>query len=295
MIRQFDVDTWYDSSNDQFIFSNRISLSGKPITLTVEVSDACNLECPYCLSESEIKKAEKLPDSLVDRLKELAPFKLVLGGGEPFILPNITNLLKTMKDADCSLYVATNGVHIPDESLSYVDCLDIHIDGTNKETYYRSMGKNRFKQVMNNIEKSISAGIQVRLNCIVNKNNYDNISTFPDFCRDNGITHLQLIRLLPMGRAKKANLFVSERDITKLREEMNKHSDLSIHFMYADFNKTKEKWFRTYPVFDGKGNLIILPEHEASQETIFDRTINEVFNQYKQFLYNSPRSIIKDH
>ncbi len=294
MIRQFDVDTWYDSSKDQFIFSRKLSLSGKPISLTVEVSDSCNLKCLYCLSESEIKKSEELSDSLVTRLKELAPFKLILGGGEPFILPNIVNLLKTMKNAGCSVYVATNGVYIPDESLSYVDCLDIHIDGTNEETYSRSMGKNRFKQVTNNIEKVVASGVQVRLNCVVNKNNYDNILTFPDFCREKGITNLQVIRLLPMGRAKETNLFVDETSITRLHEELKKNSDLSIHFMYVDFNKTKEKWFRTYPVFDNKGNLITLPEHNASQRTIFDSTINEIFNQYKQFLYNSPRSIRRE-
>ncbi len=294
MIEQFDVDTWYNPAKDQFIFSENLSLSGKPISLTVEVSDACNLECPYCLSESEIKKPAELSDSLVTRLKELAPFKLILGGGEPFILPNILNLLRTMRAANCSIYVATNGIHIPDEALAYTDCLDIHIDGTNEETYLRSMGRNRFKQVMSNIEKAVASGVQVRLNCVVNNTNYDDIFTFPAFCREKGITNLQLIRLLPIGRAKETGLFVDETCIKRLQEGLKEHSDLSIHFMYADLNRTKENWFKAYPVFDNCGNLLILPEHTPSQKTIFDIAINEVFDQYKQFLYDSPRSIRKE-
>ncbi|MBD3303626.1 radical SAM protein [Candidatus Woesearchaeota archaeon] len=294
MARQFDVDTWYNPAKDQFIFSEKLSLSGKPISLTVEVSDACNLECPYCLSESEIKKAAELPDSLVARLEELAPFKLILGGGEPFILPNIINLLKTMRAANCSIYVATNGVHIPDEALAYVDCLDIHIDGTNEETYFRSMGKNRFAQVTNNIEKVVASGVQVRLNCVVNNNNYGNIPAFPAFCREKGISDLQLIRLLPIGRAKETNLFVDEANIKRLQEGLKEHSDLSIHFMYADLNRTKENWFKAYPVFDNQGNLLILPEHKPSPKKIFDDTIKDIFNKYKQFLRTSPRSIRKE-
>jgi len=294
MTQQFDVDTWYEPVKDQFIFSDKLSLSGKPISLTVEVSDACNLECPYCLSESEIKKPAELPDSLVARLKELAPFKLILGGGEPFILPNILNLLKTMKAADCSVYVATNGVHIPDEALAYVDCLDIHMDGTTEEKYLRSMGKNRCAQVTHNIEKVVASGVPVRLNCVVNTNNYDNILTFPGFCREKGISNLQLIRLLPIGRAKETNLFVDEARINRLQEELKEHSDLSIHFMYADLNRTKKQWFQAYPVFDNCGNLLVLPEHTPSQKTIFDVAINDLFNRYKQFLYDSPRSIRKE-
>lgn len=294
MIKQFDADTWYNPKNDQFIFSEKLSLSGKPPSLTVEVSDACNLRCPYCLSNSEIKKPAKLSDSLVSRLEELAPFKLILGGGEPFILPNIVNLLKTMRAADCSIYVATNGVQVPEKALSYVDCLDIHMDGTDKETYSRSMGKNRFAQVIQNIEKVVASGVQVRLNCVVNNNNYENVLTFPDFCRENGVSNLQLIRLLPIGRAKETNLFVDETRIKRLQEGLKEHSDLSIHFMYADLNRTKKQWFQAYPVFDSKGNFLTLPEHTPSTKTIFDEEIKEVFNQYKQFLYDSPRSIRKE-
>jgi len=69
---------------------------------------------------------------------------------------------------------------------------------------------------------------------------------------------------------------------------------LSIHFMYADINRTKENWFKAYPVFDNQGNLLTLPEHTPSQKTIFDDAINDIFDQYKQFLQSSPRSIRKE-
>lgn len=293
MIRQFDKDTWYDSDKDQFIFSESIALNGKPVSLTVHVSNACNSACHYCLSESEEKRPDALSANLLKRLEEISPFKAILAGGEPFILPNIEEVIGSLYDKGCSVYVSTNAIVIPVNLISRVDCFDVHLDGTNDEVYARSMGKDNFARVLDNLEKLVAYGAQVRLNCVVNKNNYENVFEFPDFCRDLGIKRLELIRLLPMGRAKGSGLFVSEDAMQKLRSEMSRHSDLQVHFMYSDYERTKNEWFKSYPVINSEGNLLALPEHRTTGTTVFDEEIKEVFNQYKQFLYDSPRSIIK--
>ena len=64
--------------------------------------------------------------------------------------------------------------------------------------------------------------------------------------------------------------------------------------MYANLDRTRNEWFKSYPVFDNQGNLLELPGHKLTGITIFEDKVEEIFNQYKQFLYNSPRSIIKN-
>jgi MoaA/NifB/PqqE/SkfB family radical SAM enzyme len=229
----------------------------------------------------------------LDRLKKLSPFKAILSGGEPLILPGIERVIGSLDNSGCSVYVATNGVvSVPQELLTHVDCFDIHIDGTNETVYERSMGKGNFGRVVDNIRMLIAAGAQVRLSCVVNRANYEDAFAFPDFCRLLGVSRLEMIRLLPLGRAKETDLFVDEASMQRLYAEVGNPSDMTIHFMYANIEKT-DRWYGDYPVFDSQGNQLKLPGRTFSGTTIFDDDIKETFNRYKQFLYDSPRSMRK--
>lgn len=294
-MRQFDVDTWYNSEEDCFVFSKEIFLSGKPISITIEVSDYCNLTCDYCLSDSgPRRKREAIPARVIQRLKELSPFKAILAGGEPFLLPNIEDVVMTLYGGGCSVYVSTNGTYIPDCAVPFVDNFDVHVDGTTEEVYSISMGKSLLKVVKRNIEQLVEKGAQVRVNCVVNKNNYDNAFTMPEFCRQLGVRRLEMIRTLPIGRASNEDLSVSEDSMLTLQEAFKSESDIAIHFMYANPDRLRNEWFSVYPVFNGSGQLLRLPDHIPTNITLFDDEVKGVFDRYKEFLHKSPRAIIKE-
>ncbi len=64
-----------------------------PITVTWEITAACNIACIHCLSASGRRRPRELKTdqalALVDELAEMQVFQIHFGGGEPFIYPGI--------------------------------------------------------------------------------------------------------------------------------------------------------------------------------------------------------------
>src|SRR5258708_24009838 len=68
-----------------------------PITVTWEITAACNIACVHCLSSSGRRRPRELTRqqslALVDELAEIQVFQIHFGGGEPFIYPGICQVL----------------------------------------------------------------------------------------------------------------------------------------------------------------------------------------------------------
>src|SRR6478672_6332405 len=64
-----------------------------PITVTWEITAACNIARVHCLSSSGQRRPRELTRqqslALVDELAEMQVFQIHFGGGEPFIYPGI--------------------------------------------------------------------------------------------------------------------------------------------------------------------------------------------------------------
>ncbi len=73
-----------------------------PITVTWEITAACNIACVHCLSASgkrrprELTKQQSL--ALVDELAEMQVFQIHFGGGEPFLYPGIWQVLERCRE-----------------------------------------------------------------------------------------------------------------------------------------------------------------------------------------------------
>src|SRR5438045_8079667 len=69
-----------------------------PITVTWEITAACNIACIHCLSSSGRRRPRELTTqqslTLVDELAEMQVFQIHFGGGEPFIYPGIWQVLE---------------------------------------------------------------------------------------------------------------------------------------------------------------------------------------------------------
>src|SRR5260370_28894460 len=68
-----------------------------PITVTWEITAACNIACIHCLSSSGRRRPRELTReqalALVDELADMQVFQIHFGGGEPFIYPAPWQLL----------------------------------------------------------------------------------------------------------------------------------------------------------------------------------------------------------
>src|SRR6266853_6711879 len=99
-----------------------------PITVTWEITAACNIACVHCLSASGKRRPRELTTqqslALVDELAEMQVFQIHFGGGEPFIYPGIWQVLEHSRERGLVMCVSTNGTLITPERARRLAQLD---------------------------------------------------------------------------------------------------------------------------------------------------------------------------
>ena len=90
-----------------------IQVLSSPISVFWEIASACNLRCRHCYHASGDQKSNDLTETeCFDLIKELAGlgvYKLIIGGGEPFIRSDFVNIVELADGLGMSIVVATNG------------------------------------------------------------------------------------------------------------------------------------------------------------------------------------------
>lgn len=127
---------------------------GRPFTLSIEPTTACNLRCPECPSglRSFTRPTGNLKSDFFRRLidenyRDLL-YLIFYFQGEPYINPDFLEMVQYAHQKGIYTITSTNGHFLNDENAkrtitSGLDRLIISVDGTTQETYeqYRKAGK----------------------------------------------------------------------------------------------------------------------------------------------------------
>jgi radical SAM protein with 4Fe4S-binding SPASM domain len=140
-----------------FLFSKyrgKIYNLGKPISIAIEPTTACNLRCPECPSglRSFHRPTGNLDfDFLKKMVDEVSPYVFYLNfyfQGEPYINPQFLEMVSYAHKKKIFTSSSTNAHFLNDDNakntvLSGLDRIIISIDGTTQESYekYRKQGK----------------------------------------------------------------------------------------------------------------------------------------------------------
>ncbi|BCS88440.1 radical SAM/SPASM domain-containing protein [Pseudodesulfovibrio sediminis] len=94
--------------------------NGRLLTMELELSRACNLNCIYCYADSGLPLDNELSyEEIVDTLDQgiaLGARKIiVLGGGEPMVYPRIMDVLQAIHERGCEIELFTNGILLTQE------------------------------------------------------------------------------------------------------------------------------------------------------------------------------------
>lgn len=115
-----------------------VTAAPSPITVSLNLTHLCNLRCKMCgqwrrkdVYRKEILPLEKLKE-LIDDLSGSRP-KFYLWGGEPLLYPELSALIRHLKEKKQYTIINTNGVLLKRYAAEMVDLkvdgLDISIDG----------------------------------------------------------------------------------------------------------------------------------------------------------------------
>jgi MoaA/NifB/PqqE/SkfB family radical SAM enzyme len=93
--------------------------NGIPKDVYLQVTEHCNCRCTMCDIWKSKRKTPSLSEliSIVQVLKKKKTRWITLWGGEPFLHPNIIEIIREVKDCGIKLQIITNGTLLTDEKL----------------------------------------------------------------------------------------------------------------------------------------------------------------------------------
>lgn len=142
-----------------------------PYCIEVHPTDFCNQACSYCFHGGEGEDASRRNEQLTlgeyvqlfQEAEELGVSEIsISGGGEPFLDPNISEILDWLSTSPLRTRIVTNGNFIPHTALSGVlaaDEIRFSVDAVNPETYntQRGMkGGNLLNRTISNIQMLVN-------------------------------------------------------------------------------------------------------------------------------------------
>ncbi len=139
----------------------RSRVAARPLRIHIEVNDFCNLKCPYCPRENPHipKNTGNIPVETVRKLEpwmRYANYVGLAGNGEPFLHPQILEILRIVTGAGAVPSVITNGTRFRPAMIEELPTLgpmllQISVDGGTKETFEKWRRGADFDQVRSSL------------------------------------------------------------------------------------------------------------------------------------------------
>jgi radical SAM protein with 4Fe4S-binding SPASM domain len=184
---------------------------GYPFLLEVEPSSLCNLRCPLCAVGAG-KLTREQGNMSLDRFRriidDIGPYLVHLtlwNQGEPFLNPDLVEMIRYAKAAKMVVLTSTNG-HFLDTrdraeelAASGLDDLIISIDGTDQRTYQQYRIGGDLQRVIRGIRRLVAAKKRlgtdtpfIELQFLVMKHNQDQIERFRALARELAVDRISL-------------------------------------------------------------------------------------------------------
>lgn len=197
----------------------------------LQITEHCNLLCAHCFipfsNHSYTMPLEIIRDKIIPRLKQCRVNRVTLTGGEPFIHPDIIDIVYHLRKADIGVGICTNATIITIDQIKILSQiggvhLNVSLDGFRPESH------GKFRGDMNSFEKTINAicklsqykllqGILVTPNNLAKIDEYVEIC---DFASKNGAAYVLLNPLANMGRGvlNRKNLALSNERLQEIKK-----------------------------------------------------------------------------
>jgi len=153
-----------------------------PRTVNIEITNRCNLRCLYCSHfESSGDVARDLPAAewlrFFEELSRCAVMTVALGGGEPFLRPDLKELIDGIVRNRMRFSILTNGTLVTDDLAAYIastkrcNFIQVSIDGSTASVHDSCRGKGTFDKALDGIRRLQDHHIPVTVRVTIHKDN----------------------------------------------------------------------------------------------------------------------------
>jgi len=180
--------------------------------LRVSLTDRCNLRCHYCMPEKPrwLPRAELMTASELHRLvslfvQQLGIQELRLTGGEPLLRPDLPDIIASLNDLRSRglqrIALTSNGVRLAQAAdhlhRAGLDDLNVSLDAVTPSVFH-ALTRGQIEPVLAGIAAAQSAGLPLKLNCVVIKGANDSeVLPLTQWAKARGLP-LRFIEFMPL-------------------------------------------------------------------------------------------------
>lgn len=194
---------------------NNCTFTCKKKTAYWRITENCNCNCQYCFIEKNKTHGDtRIPDSVIQKVMTVIDQnnieKLVISGGEPLLVDNLTNIVKEVSNAnggELKISICTNGLLDFDdfEELSRLPQFQkfvVSLDGYDQSTYGRFKkhtkgGKSAdLKKVKSFITRARAQEIKVAANVILSHELKKGLDQYIQLLRELDVNELSISTLI---------------------------------------------------------------------------------------------------
>ena len=150
-------------------FIGRVDVKSYPYLFVFEVTNVCNLKCPFCLTGKGISGGRDVrhmgfeeAKAIIDEVGDYIYLMQLYTWGEPLLNKDIYRIIEYAKSKNIFVMISTNATMLNRKNAeklinSGIDYVMVAVDGGSKETYekYRIGGK--YDKVLDNIKGLVQA------------------------------------------------------------------------------------------------------------------------------------------
>lgn len=184
------------------------AVKGRPMNITIEPTNVCNLQCPVCETGADILGRNKQHMSL-DAFKTLihkvgahTNTLMFYFMGEPFLNKKAYEMIRYAKDQGIPFVdTCTNGDAVNAQKLIEcgIDRVSFQIGGMSQETHQIYRINSNLKRVMENMQEALhlkkqyNSPIQINCGFILMKHNEHEVTLFKEKMKEMGVSNAQII------------------------------------------------------------------------------------------------------
>ena len=181
--------------------------------MRISITDKCNLRCRYCMPKNvELTSMEELLTyeeivSVCRQAVSLGIKRFKITGGEPLVRRNVDGLIAMIKEIPGveQVTLTTNGILLKDYAKKLknagLDGVNVSLDTMDAEKFQEITGFQALDKVLKGIDAALQAGLSLKLNCVLTKDNADYESLIA-YAEKKGIK-IRFIEMMPIGYGKR--------------------------------------------------------------------------------------------
>lgn len=229
-----------------------------PLIVWFEVTRKCNLRCTHCYIDAGRPRRDELAfeevTAVLDDLKRLGVFSLVLAGGEPYLRPDFPAILEYAGRLGFILAVVTNGSYLTPEVLARVpreNCrITLSVDGIRAHNAIRG-GDSTFELMAEKLALMKELGVPHSVSTVISKANIHELEELVNWCiaqdiifrtvtfnpLGRGLANLQTHALSREDAAASAGLFMMQKRFESAKDKatgmcVSKFFNYALNLMY---------------------------------------------------------------